>query len=177
MKQFQFYKLFSPFLSAFLHLRFFKKHMLNDSECFFWGEEGLSGLTAGSVWLIVQGGKGALIHETKSPDFRSLEVGISGKTIIIKVITIIINHLQEIEGEPEFCLKEIQTGITLFSSICIGNEKFKAIKSMWILLFFVLLNVMDERYRYSIYGFDQGLELCTCGAVKFIEPFLKLLFH
>ena len=48
----------------------------------FLGEEGLSGLTAGSVWLIVQGGKGALIYETKSPDFRSLEVGICGITII-----------------------------------------------------------------------------------------------
>ena len=120
MKQFQFYKLFSPFLNAFLHLRFFKKHMLNESECFFGREEGLSGLTVGSVWLIVRGGKGALIHKTKSPDFGSLEVGISGITII--------NHFQEIEGEPEFCLKEIKTGFTFFSTICIGNEKFKAIK-------------------------------------------------
>ena len=94
--------------------------MLNESECFFGGEEGLSGLTARSVWLIVRGGKGALIHETKSPDFRSLEVGISGITLI--------NHFQEIECEPQFCLKEIKTGITFFSTFCIGNEKFKAIK-------------------------------------------------
>ena len=27
-------------------------------------------------------------------------------------------------------------------------------------------------HRYRIYGFDQGLELCTCGAIKFIEQFL-----
>ena len=71
-------QLFSPFLNAFLHLGFFKKHTLNESECIFWGEEGLSGLTVGSVWLIVQGGEGVLISAwQKSPDFRSLEVGIS----------------------------------------------------------------------------------------------------
>ena len=27
-------------------------------------------------------------------------------------------------------------------------------------------------HGYSIYGFDQGLELCTWGAIKFIEKFL-----
>ena len=32
----------------------------------FFGEEGLSGLTVGSVWLIVRGGKGALICLTKN---------------------------------------------------------------------------------------------------------------
>ena len=30
-------------------------------------------------------------------------------------------------------------------------------------------------HRDSIYGFDQGLELCTCGGIKFIEHFLNLL--
>ena len=34
---------------------------------------------------------------------------------------------------------------------------------------------MSVAYRlnhwYSIYGFDQGLELCAYGAIKFIEPF------
>ena len=44
----------------------------------FFREGGLSGLTVGSVWLIVQGGKGAInVRDKKSPDFRSLEVGIS----------------------------------------------------------------------------------------------------
>ena len=32
-------------------------------------------------------------------------------------------------------------------------------------------------HRYSIYGFDQGLELCTCGGIKFIEQFLNLLYN
>ena len=32
----------------------------------FFREGGLSGLTVGSVWLIVQGGKGALICVTKN---------------------------------------------------------------------------------------------------------------
>ena len=72
-------------------------------SAFFWGGEGLSGLTAGSVWLIVGGGKGALIHETKSPDFRSLEVVISGITIV--------NHFQEIGGEPEFCLTRLKLAL------------------------------------------------------------------
>ena len=27
-------------------------------------------------------------------------------------------------------------------------------------------------HRYRIYVFDQGLELCTCGTIKFIEQFL-----
>ena len=54
-------QLFSLFLNAFLHLGFFKKHTLNESECIFWGEEGSSGLTMGSVWLIVQGGEGVLV--------------------------------------------------------------------------------------------------------------------
>ena len=35
-------------------------------------------------------------------------------TVTIIITVIIINHFQEIEGEPEFCLKEIKTGITFF---------------------------------------------------------------
>ena len=27
------------------------------------------------------------------------------------------------------------------------------------------------KHRYCIYGFDQGLELCTSGAIKYIEKF------
>lgn len=39
-------------INEFLHLGFCKKHMLNESGCVFWGEKGLSRLTAGSVWYI-----------------------------------------------------------------------------------------------------------------------------
>ena len=30
-------------------------------------------------------------------------------------------------------------------------------------------------HRYSFYGFDQGLELCTYGAIKVIEQFLYII--
>ena len=70
LNQFQFFKLFSPFLNTFLHLGFFEKHTSNESECIILGAAGwLKGLTAGSLWLIVQVGKGALIRVTKISRF------------------------------------------------------------------------------------------------------------
>ena len=34
------------------------------------------------------------------------------------------NRFQEIKDGTEFCLKQIQTGITFLSGVCIGNEEF-----------------------------------------------------
>ena len=90
--------------------------MLNESECFFWGEEGLSGLTAGSVWLIVQSGKGTLVDETESPDFRSLEVGISGITII--------KHFQE-KMNLSFALKRLKLALHFFLQSALEMKNLK----------------------------------------------------
>ena len=43
---------------------------------------------------------------------------------------------------------------------------------LWIRGTFIACIPYRLNHRYSIYGFDQGLELCTCGAIKFIEQFL-----
>jgi len=74
LKQFQFFKLFSPFLNTFLYLGFFEKHTSNESECIFWGQEGLSGLTAGSLWLIVQVGKGFRVRVRVDPCDKNLQI-------------------------------------------------------------------------------------------------------
>ena len=82
MKQFRFYKLFSPFLNAFLHLGFFKKHMLNESE-FIFGGGGVEWANSGKCvvdWAMW--GRGINPHDKKSADFRSLEVGISANVTI-----------------------------------------------------------------------------------------------
>ena len=40
-------QLFSLFLNAFLHLGFFKKHTLNESECIFGGGGGVEWVNSG----------------------------------------------------------------------------------------------------------------------------------
>ena len=75
-------KQFSKFHGFLMHLYildFPKKHKLNESGWVFFlgGGEGLRGLTAGGMYLIVQGGGGVLSVWQKSSDFRSLEVGLS----------------------------------------------------------------------------------------------------
>ena len=99
---------------------------------------------------------------------------------MIAIIIIIINLFQEIKDRPEFHLKEIQTGITFFSTVCIGNEEFSyAMKSIWVLPFFffqILLMrskfiacVSDRlNHWYSIYGFEQGfmdINLFSCSFI------------
>jgi len=43
---------------------------------------------------------------------------------------------------------------------------------LWMRGKFTACLAYRQNHRYNIYGFDQWLELCTCGAIKFIEKFL-----
>ena len=87
-KQFHFFKIVSPFLNTFLHLRFSEKHTVNESGCVFLGEGGLEWANSGSMWLIVRGGEGHWSAWQKSPDFRSLEAAISAKVAVSRAVVL-----------------------------------------------------------------------------------------
>ena len=52
---------------------------------------------------------------------------------------------------------------------------FFSFQMLWIRGKFIACIAYRLNRRYSTYGFDQGLELCTCEAIKFIEQFLYII--
>lgn len=66
-----YFKLVSPFLNAFLHLRFSEKGTLSEGFAF---SEGPSGLMAASAWFIVRWGGGGVAEAGVDPNDKDLQI-------------------------------------------------------------------------------------------------------